>query len=187
MPMRRFLHAALAGVLCVALLLQPGSARAESEAPAPGTRVRLTAPELSDQPLIGTLTALETDAVSLSLDGQTEPTTVPRDAITKWELSRGKHSNRGKGALIGLATGVVVGVTIGALFPMEDFEDSATVGGISFGAIGAGIGALIGWGHKTERWEEIEQKSLRLAVIPVPGGVGLSVQWSFGGRPSPAR
>ena len=93
----------LAFVLCVALLLQPGSALAEpSEAPAPGTRVRLTAPELSDQPLIGTLTALETDAVSLSVGDQS--TTVPRDAITKWELSRGKHSNTGKGALIGLFT-----------------------------------------------------------------------------------
>ncbi len=36
MPMRRFLHAALAGVLCVALLLQPDAALAESEVPAPG-------------------------------------------------------------------------------------------------------------------------------------------------------
>ncbi len=179
---------ALAFALCVALLLQPGSALAESEAPAPGTRVRLTAPELSDQQLIGTLTALETDAVSLSLDGQTEPTTVPRTAITKWELSRGKKSNAGKGALWGLLIGAAVGAGLGAAMPDPDMGgDDAVFGAVALGVPGAGIGALIGYIHKTERWEEIEQKSLRLAVIPVPGGVGLSVQWSFGGRPSPAR
>ena len=105
----------LAFVLCVTLRLQPGYTLAEPpEAPAPGTRVRLTAPELFDQRLVGTLTALETDAVWLSLDDQAEPTTVPRDAITKFELSRGKHSNTGKGALIGLATGVVAGLGLAA-------------------------------------------------------------------------
>lgn len=134
----------LAFVLCVALLLQPGSARAEpSEAPAPGTRVRLTAPELFDQPLIGTLTALETDAVSLRLEGWTEPTTVPRTAITKWELSRGKHSNAGKGALKGLAIGAVAGLGLAALLYNDDQGDAS----VFYSSVGAFWG-----GHRRRDW-----------------------------------
>jgi len=172
--------------LCMALLVPPGTVIADSpEAPVPGIRVRITAPHLSSRPLIGTLTALEGDALSLSLEGRPEPITVPRTAVTKWEVSQGRQSHAGRGALWGLLAGAAAGVALAA----ADDADGGwyAVAGAFCGGAGAGVGALVGSLHKTERWEEVEKKSLRIGVVPLRDGVGFSVEWSFGGGGSRSR
>jgi len=173
------------------LLLPPTATLAgPPEGPDGATRLRVTAPELGKKPLVGTLAAVEPDVILLHVDGAARPLTVRRDLVTKWEISRGRHSHVARNAAWGLVGGVVVGAVIGAASYNEDglFSqgESVGLGAAFFGGIGLVGGALLGV-NKTESWDEVDQHSLRLGVAPVPRGVGVSVRWTFGdGRePSP--
>jgi hypothetical protein len=177
---------ALAFALGLALVLPASAVPAgEQEPAAPGIRVRLTAPGLADKPIIGTLTALEENAVSLRPEGRLEAITVPRSAVMKWELSQGVHANTAKGAAWGFLGGAAVGVGLAA----SEYEgiEAPLVYAAFMGAAGAGVGALLGALHKSERWQEVDERPLRINLVPVRDGVGLSVQWSFGGGGSRTR
>jgi hypothetical protein len=170
----------LALSLCGVLLLPTPSVLADPpESPAPGIRVRLTAPEVSGKPLVGTLTALERDSLSLRPEGRLQPITLPRTAVTKWEISQGLQANTGKGA----AWGFLGGAALGAGLAASEWEGvgAPLVYAGFIGGLGAGIGALLGALHKTERWQEVDETPLRINVFPVRDGVGLSVAWSFDG------
>jgi hypothetical protein len=182
----------LALALSAVLLLPPTSTLAGPPEPSGvETRVRIRAPELSKKPLTGTLAGVEPDIILLRVDGEARPLTVRRDLVTKWEISRGRHSHVGRNAAWGLLGGVVVGTVIAAASYSEDdlFSqgESLALGAGFFGGIGAVVGALVGV-NKTETWEEVDQRSLRLGVVPVSRGVGVSLRWSFGNHrgPSPA-
>ena len=171
-------------------LLTPSVVRADSvPAPATGQRVRLTAPAALSKPLVGTLADVEPGAVYLEVDGFSTPVRVPREFVTKWEESRGYHTQVGRIARRGFFIGAAAGLAL-ALFSPDgyDLEEEILYLGVPavLGGLGAGLGALAGL-SKVERWEEVEPAPLRVGVLPVPGGVGLSVQWSFSGRSSAAR
>jgi hypothetical protein len=182
----------LALVVSAVLLLPPTSTLAGPPEPSGvETRVRIRAPELSKKPLVGTLTAVEPDVVLLRVDGEDRPLTVPRDLVTKWEVSQGRHSHVGRDAAWGLLGGVVVGAALVTATYEEDSwfsqGESLALGAGFLGGIGAVLGALVGI-NKTESWEEVDQQSLRLGVTPVPRGIGVSLRWTFGNHrgPSPA-
>jgi hypothetical protein len=170
----------------VALLLPPSSVLADPPEPgAPGIRIRVTAPGLSDEPLVGTLTALEQDALSLRPEGRLEPVRIPRTAVTKWEMSQGLQANTGKGAAFGFLGGAAVGAGLAA--SEWDGIEAPLIYAAFIGAAGAGVGALLGALYRTEKWKEIDERPLRIGIVPVRDGVGFSVQWSFGGGGSRSR
>lgn len=169
-------------VLCVGLMILPWKAAGEA-APrlAPGSRMRVTAPDFAPRPLVGRVSAVDTDAVVLKLDGLDEPIEVPRSVVTKWELSRGRHTQVRRGAGRGLIIGAAVGASLGlwASYEGDAFTSAPQgmlLGAAVFGGVFAGFGALVGL-SKTERWEQVTPDGPLVDVVFLPAGVGLSVRW----------
>jgi MFS family permease len=107
---------------------------------------------------------------------------LPLASVTRLEVSRGRKSH----TLIGLGIGFIGGAAIGGLVATgfdegggdwgNYFLVGAAIGGAAFGAIGAGIGALV----KSDRWEEVPLDQLRVSLVPQRDGrfaLGLSVSF----------
>lgn len=178
-------------VLCGPLYPDVSHAASEQdEGIAPGTRIRLSASQLGAEPLVGTLLEIGPETLSLELPGGGGPQTIPRSAVTRLEVSRGRKSQAGRGALVGLAVG-------GAATMLLTFGDysSDVHGDLNLLAIGAGlaaggaaIGGLIGWARKAEQWEAATLQPISVAVGPVRGrGVRVTVRLAWGRRPERER
>ncbi len=184
--------------LVVALVLTASvdlAAQQESTV-APGSRIRVSAPTVSSRPIVGEVVAVHSDTLVIDASawvrGRTqwerlEEAEIPLGSLTRLEVSQGKKSNVGKGALIGGLVGAGVGLALGLAASAEDSEGFAPVGpegagdvlGVSaiMGGLGAGIGALIGAISPGERWKEVPLDRLRIDVTPVASGaLGMGVR-----------
>lgn len=142
----------------------------------PGDRVRIstlgTAP-----PLVCTVLALKADTLVLDARDGVETLEVPLALVKKVEVSRGKKSNIGPGAIAGGLTGAVFGA-ICASGPggYSCGGSDAKVVALAITAAGTGIGALIGAASKTDRWEEVPLTDIRVGLSPITlDGVAVSV------------
>jgi hypothetical protein len=85
---------------------------------------------------------------------------LPTVSVEELEISRGRKSNVRKGALIGAVIGAGIGGSR-AISPTSnsgrdlDAELYYVSWIIFYGALGAGVGAVVGAIIKTERWDEI--------------------------------
>jgi hypothetical protein len=155
-----------------------------SEEPAPGPRVRLTAPSLARGRLTGTLVGLDETALTLRLERGQESIQIPRSAITKIEASR-HRSRRGNsaaiGALVGLAAALTIGAAVGDNCPRSDSRDPWDFSGLfcytrTEVALGSSIltipaAALVGLAvGPGEKWEISTPDRFRVAVRPTRGG-----------------
>jgi hypothetical protein len=132
--------------------------------------------------LVGNLAARDRD--SLTVDQAGVPTTLTLAHVSKFEVSSGKKSNSGRGALKGGLAGATLGLVIGISAwagsePGDYFtfgpEAVAASAGV-LGAIGAGVGLLIGGLTRSERWEEVPLEELRVGPSPIDAdGVEISV------------
>ncbi len=156
---------------------------------APGDTVRVTAPSMDMDESVGTVAALETDTLTVQVEDRADALYVPLADVTKLEVRRGQKSNAGKGALIGLGVGAVVGVTFGFVACAAEnggsvctndvgesspFAFAAATG--AYGAVlGTGIGALIGLAARTDRWETVPLDRIRVSLTPHGLGVSASI------------
>ncbi len=149
-----------------------------------GSRIRVTAPALGFDKLVGTSVEADATRIRVQVDDQAAPMTISLTDVTRLEVSQGRKSNAVKGLLIGSIVGVPIGGLVAMQFdeeggdpgPGEYFLFGAVVGGAAFGAIGAGIGALV----KTERWDDVPLDRLRVNIVPLRDGrfaLGLSVEF----------
>lgn len=110
--------------------------------------------------------------------------TIPVTADIRLDRSVGRRSNGGKGALIGLGTGVILGLALGAVAVAgSDDSDGGAAPLVGLGAaFTGGIGALIGYGigsaSKRDIWAEVPLD------LPPPGevtegGVRLGLRINF--------
>ena len=138
-----------------------------------GRRVRVASTELGGRPLTGNLLAVDDETLLVKVTGRAEPLRLRRSSVERLEVSRGRRSHAGTGALIG---GVSLGIPFVALAavvasaaPGGHCESGCVIlGGFVFGAtIGAPIGALIGSAFGSERWERVP---VSVAVAPQPRG-----------------
>jgi hypothetical protein len=155
---------------------------------AEGDRVRVWAPSVGVEGWVGTLLALRPDTMVV---GNSKNLVLEISSLTKLEVSRGNESKAGTGGIIGFVGGAVAGaviclasecsITVGSgdgdsrsdpldENPLVSVGLAAVVGG----AVGYGVGVLIGSTIKVDRWEEIPLDQLRVTIAPCPGG-GLSV------------
>jgi len=169
-PLLRIPRAAVVGAVPWETL---GLAAQGREPLPPGQRIRVVSKEPGGQGLTGRLLAIDDETLLVKVLGRAEPLRLRRSSVERLEVSRGRRSHAGTGALIG---GVSLGIPFVALAavvasaaPGGHCESGCVIlGGFVFGAtIGAPIGALIGSAFGSERWERVP---VSVAVAPQPRG-----------------
>lgn len=169
-------------VILVALCICSNSKLAAQEMPPEeGARVRIKAPPSHPKWIKGTLSELPDGLLALTPEAPEDdaPLFLSRDQIAELEVYRGRKSAAGKGALIGFGAGAAVGIAVGFIgcegwtedctFDADAYE-VAFIAGAVFGAVGAGVGSLIGLAAGTDDWEPVPVESLRFSVGPGSGG-----------------
>lgn len=147
----------------------------------PGTRVRVLAPDAFNGKLIGTVTNMTPDTVTLEVPDRAAPVSVERAKITQMEASKGLHS-RWFYALIGAGIGAAAGALIGSgssAHPGDYMTRDSVMGQDAL--LGLGLGALIGAAiPPSEHWESIGGIHARVSVVPrIDHGIGLTVAAAF--------
>jgi hypothetical protein len=189
-PSRRLLSAAAALLAC-ATLSRP--ATAQGMRPAAGSPVRLV--RLPGRVIVreGRLLRIAGDTVAiLGTIGQRADTgrVVLNDTL-RLEMPIGVTHKVWQGAVAGIAIGTVAGAIIGAASykpcdPQEWFcldfgrGGTALLVGATVGALGAGVGALIGLGTSSPVWGMVDRAGPHALVTrPRGGGIGIGVTLSF--------
>ena len=166
----------LTAVLAMALVSQHAVAESEISL---GSLVRVTAPTVAKDPLVGTLVDSSTTELTLFLP-ESGKSTVRRDAITKLEWSNGRHSRAGKGALWGAVIGAPLGALLVGMSGGEGGEGPTAgvyiaAGGALFAVVGAGLGAMIGLAFKTDGWKQAPLSHVQVSLQPMRGGARAAV------------
>ena len=180
------------GAIVTSLVAVPGGSAAAADARLPAGRkwVRITAPAIAKQPVIGDLVASEAASVTVQREGSAERVAIPLGHVTRFDV-RTQKSRKGRGAAIGALVGLGVGAAVG--FAAGDdcgspnaptivcFSRPASAAGV--GLFGAGLGSLIGLAVGSgEKWEAIDPARLHVSVTPSAGGragVGLALSLAF--------
>jgi hypothetical protein len=114
-----------------------------------------------------------------------EPVRVAVSSLARLEVHRGRRSLAKEGAILGFLPGAIYGGLFGAYGACDDQGSGcnplggALLGALMVGGVTSGAGALIGLPFKTDRWEKLPVRNVRVAVIPTRGGVGASVSVGF--------
>jgi hypothetical protein len=174
-------HWAIAALLVLTLSLPALADEPDALSLPPGTRVRVEAPNAFNGKLIGTVTSMTNDAVTLEVPDHAAPVSVERAKITQMEVSNGLHS-RWFYALIGAGIGAAAGALIGSgssAHPGDYMTRDGVMGQDAL--LGLGLGALIGAAiPPSERWESMGAFHARISVVPRPDhGIGLIVAAAF--------
>ena len=153
----------------VALLgcaLASAPVRAQDDGPSlRGLRLRVTAPSIAGQPIVGTL--LEANERELVLaTSASERTPVSRAAITRLERSL-RPSRKLRGALIGFGVGLAA--VLGKVAADGGCNDGCDASNVAAGALvtlsTAAVGAVVAPG---ERWTDAEP-GLAVRLVPLVG------------------
>jgi hypothetical protein len=172
---RSAMRSVAAGLVASWLVAGAASAEERPWPPAPGSRIRVTAPGVLGERLVGQFVAFDEDGLRIQPKGKTEAVVIPRTAITRLELS-GRPSRRGLGAgvglLVGMGAAVVVGVFAGDDCASDSFIcfDKPTTGlmaSVLTIPLGIAFGAALAPG---EKWETYSPERVRVAIGPAPSG-----------------
>ena len=175
-------------LVAVALVLSRASGfPSESRVVAVGSRVRVSAPEAGTEPLIGSVVGLELHAVLVQGRSGHTPTRVPLGPTTTIEVSGGRRSKAGRGAVLGAAVGIVPGLLMTFGDYNTDPEHSPGAVAAVGAAAGAAVGAAAGLALKSERWLPAEVPLVTAGIVPLRGGVGFSVHLAWGKRQRQSR
>jgi hypothetical protein len=159
---RTLLHAlALTACLSAPLAAQDAPARdLRGLGVSAGSRVRLTAPSVSERPLVGRVDALTADSLALAR-GAGARLQIDTRHVEGLAVSAGR--NRWGWAIRGAGLGFLVGGIVGAQAASGDQADFAGLVGLIAGVIvGTPLGAGIGAAAAPERWTPVR--------LPPPAG-----------------
>lgn len=162
-----------------------------------GDRVRVSAAEYGERLLVGEVMTHSLDTLTMNRWRPTisrwEVLDIPVDSITSLEVSRGARSNAGKGALIGGLIGGAFGLAAGIAAASYDCDSDAwdwdgcwywgegeivPLSTMTFGLLGAGVGALIGTTSRSEIWQPIPSGRLRVGISRTSGDVAVAFSLS---------
>jgi hypothetical protein len=134
---------------------QGGQAQQATTGLVPGRRIRIH--QSGVKPLAGEFVSMGSDGIRLTTS-PADTQLVPKADITGVDLSQGTKSKAGSGAVTGLLVGAAGGALLGVAGCSGDESGWVTpgqcagAGALVFGALGAGIGALLGSGKRTDKW-----------------------------------
>ena len=147
---------------------------------AQGARVRVTASGALRQQLTGNILTQDEKTLTI-IDEGGQSVKVPRERVTRLDVSWGRKRQVLPGLLIGAAAGGL----IAAVLPLCDSYGGTcstrgellTGGVVGFGAIGAVVGAFV----KSDKWVEIplDRGRVTLRAGPSRRGVGLALTLVF--------
>ena len=159
---------------------------------APGARVRITS--AGSQPRIGTVVSGTADTLRVRWPQVANDVAIPVAAMSRLEVSTGRHRRVAKGAGLGVLAGGATGVLVGALSykPCDSTEflgcfleprsrtQAASWGGLAGGALGLVVGSLAGLARH-ESWQRLSLDERRVGLAVTPGAqatrIGLSLQY----------
>jgi hypothetical protein len=147
--------------------------------PPSGALVRVTCPDHGLIGLVGTVRALDGDALVVNADSVES---CPLTADVQLEVSAGWRSGGFAGATIGLIVGAVTGALVGPhVIGGADVENGQKrlAGGATVGFLGAVVGGIVGGTKKSRRWEPIPIRDLRVSLLPRSDGVTIGAQVIF--------
>lgn len=152
-----------------------------------GERIRISTATSGTSPRVGTIVTAGPDTVVVQSheNGRQVTQSIPRDQITRLDVSMGRTRGR-KSQFAGI--GFLVGVGVAQLISRDrsegpaivDEEDiDALVDGLLIGGIGAGIGAYVG--RAREDWRRVSLGSTQVSLrVPRSGnGVGVGARVAF--------
>jgi hypothetical protein len=114
-----------------------------------------------------------------------DPARVAVSSLARLDVHRGRRTRAKEGAIIGFIPGAIFGGLVGAYGACDDQGgdcsplSGALLGALMVGGVTSGAGALIGLPFRTDRWEKVPVRDVRVAVIPTRGGVGAAVSVGF--------
>ena len=149
--------------LAIALLAGLGHA-APLAAQADGTPIRIRTAARPGKWITGRAAGITTDSIGIVPDTSADTLRYARNELHRLEVSVGRKSNAGRGALIGGGIlgglGVVLGVACVADTDEGDFigceGSDVPLFGLAGAATGAAVGGLIGALSHREKWEAVE-------------------------------
>jgi hypothetical protein len=156
----------------------------------PGARIRVRMATSPSRLLVGTVDSIWDNSLSLRVEDPSKVVIVPLDAISTLELSNGRHSLGRKGAtvggVVGLLTGLGVGIATYETCDPNGFSDLCEVGNITrpllyavFGAAaGIGAGGLVGARFHADTWAPVSVPRLEMAPVSL-NRLGLTVSFRF--------
>jgi hypothetical protein len=148
----------------------------------PGMRVRILAPGVAPNKVIGTVEKASDDSVTLNVPGRNEPVSILREKIARLDVSDGPRS-RGVDSAIGAGIGAAVGAAGCALGNGSGQGHIVSTGAVAgaCAVLGAGLGALIGAVIPSgEHWKAISATRYRFSFAPrLDHGADLAVAWKF--------
>jgi hypothetical protein len=163
--------------MLISLIVAPLATIASQQSPSvkAGDRVRVMAPSVSVSPFVGTFVAIEAD--SLVVHDSVHTWRLSLASVEQVDFSQGRKSHTLLGAGIGFLVGG--GVAVALLYTggstslcdqsaNQDAMNSGECIGLTAlgGLAGAGLGAIIGGFIRTERWQGIPLKRLRVSLRP---------------------
>jgi hypothetical protein len=124
--------------------------------------------------LIGAFIAVRGDTLIMRASGATQDTHLSTHSIDNLAISRGFRHNTGRSALLGFGLGLTGGFAV--MYIEKEYGPSyrnVSQYLLPGGAIGAAVGATIGWFIKSEKWQDIAPDKLHIGLLPMPdhGGV----------------
>ena len=162
-----------------------------------GDRVRIFAPDIRSKMIEGDIFHITSSEIFLNSQGY--DVIIPFNLIDRMDISTGTKRNTGKGALIGLTGGALVGSLVG-LASYRDCDsdefmgcflhfsqgESALLGAAVGGLVGLVAGTVIGTVTKTYRWERLPlEVSMDFQSVPeqkLSFSPVLSVKFSLSGQ-----
>jgi hypothetical protein len=152
---QRWLLVCLAAQPIMTAEVSPVCAQADS-----AIRIRVTTDVHKQQWLVGTLVSAGRDSVRLQSE-EGGVVSVRSASIVRVEQSRGRRNEAGRGALLGTIIGGGTGFILGLVASTENESyveigpEEVVAATALFAVVGAGLGALIGFGSNREYWEPI--------------------------------
>jgi hypothetical protein len=130
----------------------------------------LSAEQIAQEKFIGALQGRRDDDVVIRIRPPGSELAIPIRSVARIEVSQGRHGHAGRGALIGLGSGMLGGVLAGLIVCSgSNCESSGIDGetgivsivlGLGGAIVGTGVGALTGSLIRSERWRTISVQDL---------------------------